>query len=261
MKEEENKSQQAVAHIHFEDGLELYEVITALVGVDHFYSELAWLDSALEEAIRLSDSLPDAFQKRHREERTPLPVAIAKVAARNLITLSKHPDFDAVFAVRRTRAAARIAGVRAEGSWVVDLVGKLNPIESLRQILELIRDWRADNRHKELLNSKLAQDVLAMEIANKASEVDVVQRTVQLLRDAEYPKEEIDTFLHARIASMSSSALQMYAGSKGIEVTRMWEYDFQELPERQKESITYATQKAEALPSVWDASIKRISSE
>jgi hypothetical protein len=179
----------AQATLHFQDGVEVSEVIVGLASFERGYSELVWLDAALEDAAGILRARSD--ESWHRDT--------LQATAQSVLQLTRDKRFDATFAVRNTRSSLRVASARAGGSWVIDLVGKLNPIQALESLLRTIRDWKAEATAKQLENSRLAQEVVKKSIENRAGEIAVLRDTLDLLREADVDERTVQQFVATRV--------------------------------------------------------------
>lgn len=228
-----------VAKVHFREGQDLRDVVTALAGVDRTYSELAFLDGTLSEWHSIVE---------HEPPSETVDARVAAVIARRLVATANHPDFDASFAVDATIAGARVVTARPSGSWVLELLGKLNPIESLKSVLELVRDWGPDRDKKQLLNSKLAQDVVAQRIANQIAELDLVRQSAELLERGGIEHEQISRFVSGRVTSITGGAIRAAIGVRAADITSAQMYA--QRP-RDMRILTSSVDRAESAPLLW----------
>jgi hypothetical protein len=232
----------AIAQIHFPADTELRRVVATLAGIERAYAECAFLDATLEEADTLIALRPP--NERWTAE-------VTGRVAKHLLSTTQHERFDAGFAIAETDAAPRVLTARPSQSWVVDLIGKLNPIEALRPILEIIRDWRPDRDRKHLANSKLAQEVVASAIANQLSQLDLIERSAQLLRQAGVGDEEVQGFVSRRISNIASAGALAAQGVSSVEVSPLDQYRAIGATQVGVADLDALERSQDLLPGVW----------
>ena len=234
----------AIAKIHFPDNIELAEAIAALAGIERIYSEIAICDSTMDELAAIARVRDDSDWYSHT----------TRIAAAQLVKIAATDKFDATYAIRRTDYAPRVITAHETGSWVVDLVGKLNPIESLKSVLELMRDWSAERDRKRLLNSKLAQEVVSTQIANDMANLDVLQKAAAMLKDGGVDESTVQLFVDQRVRQLIGGAVVATSASKSTEVMTLPEYQGTLNVEDTERAVMEYLAEIEKLPSVWSNS-------
>ncbi len=187
---------------------ELRNVVMALAAVDRVYSHLAWLQSALDEAQR---------QISQRPPSELLHTFVAVGVARRVLGALQTEDFNPSNAVAGTSSAAFIITARKGNSWLVELLGKLNPITALESLAKTARDWKLDKEHKSLQNSKLAVEIFGLELQNQALELALVRDTIALLKEAKVPDDQIGEVLMGSFQNLASPLLVIVEETKSIE--------------------------------------------
>jgi hypothetical protein len=186
----------AILHLRLATGLPMRGAATLLGSIASIYAEFAWIDAAIEEALFVSDL--------ERHGRTMLPEYL-EAAGHCLIAETRDRGFLAEQRIANTASEALLLSARS-GSWIIDLVGKLNPLSAIESFIKLGRDWSTERENRRLQNSKLAEEVVAQRLANRAAEFAVFREVVGFLRESGVPKKDISTFLSGRIRALASPA-------------------------------------------------------
>ncbi|MCU0225872.1 MAG: hypothetical protein MUF27_17800 [Acidobacteria bacterium] len=186
----------AILHLRMLTGLPVRAAGNLLGSIASIYAEFAWIDSAMEEAVFVSDV------KRDRRDMFP---ECLEAAGHCLITETKSPRFVAEPRIANTASEPLLLSARS-GSWVVDLLGKLNPLSALESFITLGRDWSTERENRRLQNSKLAEEVIAQRLTNKAAEFALFRQVAGFLRESGVSEKEVSAFIKGRVRALAGHA-------------------------------------------------------
>jgi hypothetical protein len=197
------------------------------------YAHLAWFESALDESRQLARGRVPSEMFRANVVR-----AVAGTVMRTLTAESLNPSD----AIAGTDSAPLVTSAAKGNSWIVELVGKLNPISALESLVKTARDWQADKQHKSLMNSKLAAEILGLELQHRALELSIVRDTIGLLKEADVPDGEIRKVLMIGVHNLASPLLVAVQSTTELRTGRL--SDWHKIVE----------ERLAQRPRVWDAS-------
>lgn len=182
----------------FRSGEDIRVVVMGLAGIDRVYAHLAWLESALDQARQ--EPMGQVPSELYRAN-------VVRAVAATLLRALRTGSFNPSDAISGTDLALLVTASASGNSWILELVGKLNPISALESLLKTARDWQVDKHHKSLLNSKLAVEILGLELQHRATELSIIRDTIALLKEAGVSDEEIREVLMISIHNLASPLL------------------------------------------------------
>jgi len=231
-----------VAQIHFREFIGLPDVLTTLKGIDKLYCELAFLDATVKEQSLLANMQPDSEKW--------IAQVMLKVAS-DLTQVISNKSFDPRVAVQGTDSEAKVVTAHAGGSWHIDLFGKLNPIENIKSIMEMLRDWKSDKDKQRLLNSKIGQELIHQDISNKIAETDLVRQVANILGQTKSSEDDVQRMLDKRVESLTEGVLLFVHRIKFIKIIDIDKY--KQVLSAGKLSIEFASflNEHDSLPSLW----------
>lgn len=238
----DSDSPYSVAQVHLREFIDLPDAIRTLAGLDKLYGELAFLDATLNEQSQLVRLRPDSEKWAAHVQET---------IGRDFWKTVSDASFDPSVAVRGTDAEPRIVTAHPAGSWIIDLVGKINPIENIKSLLEMVRDWKTDKDRKRLLNSKIGIELIKQEIEAKTKQVDLVVKTVDLLKRVNVPDEDIQNYVVRRIGGITEGVLLAAQGTRSVDVVEFARYITLLQPQDPSIQIAFLMNEHGALPGVW----------
>jgi len=225
-----------IVKVHFEENISIPLFVRTLVNVHKAYAEFAFLDSAVQEVNDVSRA---SIDDEH------WGILARRSAATQLQKALAEEGFDPVYAIQGTRHDLRILTAQPSDSWIIDLVGKLNPVEAVKSLLTFVRDWKTDKRIREAEHSRLVQDILKQDIANRLQALELVRQGADLLRSGGVPEDKVERFVRERVESAAQAAVLGDPGWKSVELIDIQEY--------QERPLLVHIQEISALPSVWRA--------
>jgi hypothetical protein len=231
-----------VAQIHFRHFIELSDVLVTLRGIDQLYCELAFLDATQKEQILLADMQPDS--------EAWIAQVMQKVAT-DLIEVLSSRTFDPRLAVQGTDSEPKIVTAHSGGSWNVDLFGKLNPIENIKAIMEMLREWKSDKDKKRLLSSKIGQELIRQDISERIAQIPVIRKTAEILRQQKVAEDDVQRLLGSRVASLAEGVLLFVHRTQSIKIIDLDKY--RQVISAGKSDINFTSflNEHDALPSLW----------
>lgn len=231
-----------VAQIHFRHFIELADVLVTLRGIEQLYCELAFLDATQKEQILLADMQPDSKD---------WTAQVMQKVASDLIEVLSSRSFDPRLAVQGTDSEPKIVTAQSGGSWYVDLFGKLNPIENIRSIMEMLREWKSDKDKKRLLNSRIGQELIRQDISNRIAEIALIRQTAEILRQHQVAEEDVHHLLGSRVASLAEGVLLFVHRARSIKIIDLDKY--RQVISAGKSDINFTSFLSEhdSLPSLW----------
>lgn len=237
------------ALIHFDNNQELHDIVIGLVGCQRLYAELAWIDSVLEEIREIESEYSDDIFHSPK---------IVELGIEKLLAISRDKDFDPEYPLRGTQSALRVATARDGGSWVVELIGKLNPIEALHKILVLVRDWQSTKERNRLKNSQLAQEVIALQLENQVREIGVLGDAIHLLEVNGLDSDEVSELIRGRLSNVVQSSTYINYSVKQIDVISTQKEAESPTEKNVQASIREVRAENEQRLAVWDRSNKLV---
>jgi len=206
----------AIARIHFEDYLNLSDFIRSIEGLEIAYSEMSMLDASLMEVI---SEVPydEASDSRQNQVRV--------VIANKIVRLTIHSNLENRHIVSKSEYAPAIITCRSSDSWVIDLIGKLNPISSIVELIKTIRDWNPDKEKKVLENNKLLQEVIAIDLTNRVKELELLEKSVELLERSGIEEEKIDLVKNKISGNIASGIGKSMLMTKSADIVLPMDYD------------------------------------
>ncbi len=215
MNSENYTRETGVAQLHFDEGVRLPVVIRTLQGAYTLYSEMAVLDSIHAEVRQTIAMNPDSEVWAHDSYVS---------AAGRLLHTCDSPDYDASFAILNTDYDPAILTARGGGSWIIDLVGALNPIKTLMELLEFIRDWRSNRKLKQGKVGRLVLDLMQKDIEVQMSQVKLIRETADLLRSGGADGQTITKFIRGRVSKVTEGLVLTDMGVHAMEVREVSQY-------------------------------------
>lgn len=242
MAQENHNDYYRVAQIHFRHFIELSDVLVTLRGIDQLYCELAFLDATQKEQILLANMQPDS--------EAWIAQVMQKVAT-DLVEVLSSRTFDPRVAVRGTDSEPKMVTAHSGGSWNIDLFGKLNPIETIRSIMEMLREWKSDKDKKRLLNSKIGQDLIRQDISTRIAEMAVIRKTAEILRQQKVAEDDVHRLLGSRIESLAEGVLLFVHRAQSIKIIDLDKY--RQVISAGKADINFSAflNEHDSLPSLW----------
>ncbi len=234
----------AVAKIHLPGYIEIPTLISALQATDVIYSELAFLDSTsreLDSLRKITPPGPDWNWER----------SARWVTVKNLIDSASDPSFDARYAILGTEYTPKIITAQNGGSWIIDLLGKLNPIEGLKSVIEMIRDWKTDKDSKRIQNSKLAQEAWGLELANNLTQLKILKEARDLIEGTTYSSKEAEEFIMNRALQIASGAFRAIGNTQASEFIELDAYKDQLSSPEEVNTLASQMSLQSQLPAVW----------
>ena len=231
-----------VAQIHFRHVIELSDVLVTLRGIDQLYCELAFLDATQKEQILLADMQPDS---------EAWTAQVMRKVATDLVEVLSSSTFDPRVAVQGTDSEPKIVSAHSGGSWYIDLFGKLNPIENIKSIMEMLREWKSDKDKKRLLNSKIGQELIRQDISNRIADIPVIRNTAAILRQQKVAEEDVQRLLGSRVASLAEGVLLFVHRAQSIKIVDLDKYRQGISAGKSDINFNSFLNEHDALPSLW----------
>lgn len=196
--------QYGVLHLRLATAQPLRAVSALLAALNRTYAEFAWLHAAMEEAAFVSDL--------YRQPRNNLP-EFWRATAERFLELSRDKHFMAEDRVADTSSEALFLAARS-GSWIVDVLAKLNPLAALESFLVLARDWTTERQKRRLQNSELRGKILEQQIAASAGKINLLRQMAGFLRESGCSEEEVRSFVRRHVLAIANPFGEVLAGVK-----------------------------------------------
>jgi hypothetical protein len=98
----------------------------------------------------------------------------------------------AVFGVSFSPNGLGLRRVRLESPGAWDLLGKLNPLETIREFLN-------DRHRRKIENAKLPYEMAALELDNRLRELEIVQRQIEIAKSAGISERRLKSMMRTLI--------------------------------------------------------------
>lgn len=198
--------QYGVLHLRLAAGQPLRTASALLSALNRSYAESAWLHAAVEEAVFVSDL--------NSQRRDNIPEAW-RATAKCFLEQSSERHFSTEDRVAGTSSEAIMLAART-GSWIVDILGKLNPLAALESFLVLGRDWSTERQRRRLQNSELRGKVLAQQMATRAAEFRLLRQMASFLRESGCSEVFVRSFAQRHLAAIAAPIEEVLAGVQEV---------------------------------------------
>jgi len=163
MKEDDtpNGFNSAVLRLHFPEFSNALDVSMCIYSTVQAYSEFVFLEDISNQLEAIANVFK-RFQNNTTDKKSSY--RLADQIGIDLSNILRTRNLNVLSLVQQSDSAIEVITSNQTGSWLLDLLGKINPIKAIIDLLKLIRDWAPDRESKQIRNSILKQQAVLRDV-------------------------------------------------------------------------------------------------